>query len=196
MHDYAVFGHNRATIGRYLGIASIFIAAGVASLITWLKGYTGYQALNVTIATGVVYFILHWLFNNYAWKIPFFKIPNFTGLWIVKGTTLHEDGSTRFEWEAEIDIEQTWEQMVVALKTKQSGSESYTATISKLSGSNAGWQLSYSYRNNPNIDEYHDMQSHKGYCEIDFDKDLKVGSAAYFNNNGRRTFGKMELTRK
>ncbi|WP_375162330.1 Cap15 family cyclic dinucleotide receptor domain-containing protein [Vibrio harveyi] len=117
------------------------------------------------------------------------------GVWKVKGTTLDEDGNAKFEWDAEIDIEQTWEKMVVCLKTSQSASESYTATLAKANGTRGGWLLSYSYSNNPNVDQYHELNSHKGYCEILLDKELKVGSAAYFNSNGRRTFGKMALSK-
>lgn len=196
MHDYAVFGHNRATIGRWLGIASVVVAGAVSSLISWVNELTGFQAVTgVAITTGVVYFGLHWLFNKFAWKIPLFKIPDLSGVWKVSGTTLTEEGEVRFSWEAEIDIEQTWERIVICLKTKDSASESYTATLSKANGSKAGWRLSYSYSNHPNIEQTHELSYHKGYCELYIDKDLTSGTGAYFNSNGRRTFGKMDLAR-
>lgn len=196
MHDYAVFGHNRASIGRWIGIASIILTGAISSLISWLNNLAGFQAVTgVAITTGIVYFCLHWLFNLYAWRIPFFKIPNLNGEWKVAGTTLTEDGESKYEWEAEIDIEQTWEKIAICLKTKNSSSESYTATLAKANGSKAGWRLSYSYSNNPNIDQSHELNSHRGYCELYLDKSLTTGTAAYFNSNGRRTFGKMELKR-
>lgn len=197
MHDYAVFGHNRASIGRWLGIFSVILTGAISSLITWFNSLAGFQAVtSVAISTGIVYFLLHLLFNQFAWKIPFFKVPDLNGIWSVKGTTLTEDGEPKHEWEAEIDVEQTWEKIVICLKTNNSSSESYTATLAKSHGSQAGWRLSYSYSNSPKIERSHELNSHKGYCEIHIDQNLLRGDAAYFNSNGRRTFGKMELTRK
>lgn len=196
MHDYAVFGHNRASIGRWLGIASVILTGAISSLISWVYELTGFQAITgVAVTTGVVYFGLHLLFNKFAWKIPFFKIPNLSGLWKVAGATLTENGEIKYQWDAEIDIEQTWEKIVICLKTENSISESYTATLAKANGSQAGWRLSYSYSNNPNIEQSHELYSHRGYCELLIDKSLESATAAYFNSNGRRTFGKMELTR-
>jgi hypothetical protein len=43
MHDYAVFDHNRATIGRWLGVASIIITGGLTSLFVWLQVSTGFD---------------------------------------------------------------------------------------------------------------------------------------------------------
>ena len=44
-----------------------------------------------TVSTAVVYFALHWTFNNYVWKVPLFKIPDLNGVWSVRGETLSED---------------------------------------------------------------------------------------------------------
>ncbi len=196
MHDYAVFGHSRTTIGRWLGVSSIVFSGAIYSFLVWFHQLTGFHVFAGTLTTATVYFILHWIFNKYVWKLPFFKIPDLNGVWSVRGTTLDENSCAKYEWEADIDIEQNWEQIVICLKTKQSSSNSYTATLSKCNGSREGWLLSYSYNNNPNVDQYHELNSHKGYCEILFNKEITNGVAAYFNSNGRRTFGRMELNRK
>lgn len=194
MHDYAIFGHSRATIGRWLGVSSIILTGFISSLLVWFYQTTHIEAFATAVITpAIVYFILHYLFNKYAWKLPFFSIPNISGVWDVTGQTLNEDGTDKYIWNAEIDIEQTWEKICITLKTSQSESESYTATLGKRSGTKGGWILHYSYSNNPNADQFHELQSHKGYCELIFDKDLSQGIAAYFNSNGRRTFGKMNL---
>lgn len=44
MHDYAIFGHNRSSIGRWLDVASIVINGSVTS-------FTGSRLL--TLALGV-----------------------------------------------------------------------------------------------------------------------------------------------
>jgi hypothetical protein len=197
MHDYAVFGHDRASIGRWLGLGAIVISGGIAQLLTMANDLTGLDAFTkVTITTGLIYFALHWLFNKWIWKIPFFEVPDLNGTWEVKSQTLNEDGSTRFDWEAEIGVEQDWKKILLHLKTKKSQSNSYTATLSKRYGPTGGWLLSYSYRNEPELEQSHELNSHKGYCEVEFDKDLKTGRASYFNSAGRRTFGVMDLTRK
>ena len=197
MHDYAVFGHSRTTIGRWLGVASITLSGGVSSLIVWLQTLSGWAVFTgASLSAAAIYFILHLIFDRYAWKIPFFKVPDISGIWNVRGETLNEDGTVRYDWNAQIDIEQTWEKIAICLRTSQSSSESYTATISKKSGTNGGWVLHYSYTNNPEVDQFHELNSHKGYCEVLIDKDIGSGEANYFNSNGRRTFGKMHLSKE
>jgi len=196
MHDYAIFGHDRAAIGRWLGFGAIIISGGIAQLLTMANNLTGLDAFTkVTITTGLIYFALHWIFNKWIWKITFFEVPDLNGTWEVKSKTLEEDGSTRFEWEGVIGVEQDWKKISFHLQTINSQSNSYTATLSKRYGPTGGWLLSYSYRNEPELEQSHELSSHKGYCEIEFDKELTVGRASYFNSAVRRTFGVMDLTR-
>ena len=84
--------------------------------------------------------------------------------------------------------------VVDRLKTEQSQSFSQTATLEKQHGF-GGWLLSYSYKNEPRIEQSHELNAHKGYCQIVIDKSIAVGDASYFNNNGRKTFGIMNLER-
>jgi len=193
MHDYAIFGHDRASIGRWLGVASISIAGGISQLLSVTSEWSGLETFGkATVTTAIVYFSLHWLFNHYAWKLPYFKLPNLEGTWSLKGQTLTEDGNTKYAWDADIGIEQTWKEIVITLKTKNSKSYSQTATLEKIHGF-GGWLLSYSYKNEPKIEQCHELNAHKGYCQVEIDKDLKQGDASYFNNSGRRTFGIMQL---
>jgi hypothetical protein len=197
MHDYAVFGHDRCLIGRWLGAISIMVAGGISQLLAAINNLTGIDAFTkTTITTGIAYFVLHYLFNKYAWKIPFFEIPNLNGTWRLNGQTLSEDGTVKYNWEGEIGVAQNWKSLQLHLKTKNSQSQSYTATISKRHGPTGGWLLSYSYKNEPELEQTHELSSHKGYCEIEFDNDLKIGKASYFNSAGRRTFGVMTLRRE
>lgn len=94
MHDYAVFGHDRASIGRWLGFTAIAIAGGIAQILSMASNLTGLDAFTkATITTGLVYFALHWLFNKWIWKVPFFEIPDISGEWNIRGQTLNDDGS-------------------------------------------------------------------------------------------------------
>jgi len=197
MHDYAVFGHDRSAVGRWLGFISIALSGGIAQLLAIASNLSGIDAFaKATITTGIVYFLLHWMFNKWVWKISLFEVPNLNGEWELKGHTLNDDGTTKFNWEGSIGIEQTWKNIQVHLKTKNSQSESYTATLSKRFGPTGGWLLSYSYKNEPEIEQSHELNSHKGYCEVEFNKELTVGKASYFNSAGRKTFGVMNLKRK
>lgn len=194
MHDYAIFGHDRTTIGRFLGIGSILLASGISQILEKAYELTKWEPFTAAVITaGIIYFALHWLFNEMAWKVNFFKIPDLNGTWEVTGKTLDENGETKYGWEAEIDIEQTWKDISISLRTENSQSSSYTATLLKRPGKDKGWILSYSYKNDPNLEQSHELNSHKGFCEIEFDHELKTAKATYFNSNGRRSYGIMSL---
>jgi hypothetical protein len=196
MHDYAIFNHDRTKIGRWLGVLSILIAGTISQILIEMYHLTGIEAFTkATITTGVIYFILHYVFNNFIWKLTIFGIPDLSGKWKVIGTTLNEDGSVKYEWTANIGIEQNWEKIIINLKTNSSQSFSQTATLEKQHGLGS-WLLSYSYKNEPNINQSHELNAHKGYCQIEFNTDINIGDASYFNNNGRRTFGQMKLTKE
>lgn len=197
MHDYAVFGHDRSRIGRWLGVVSIVVAGGISQLLAWGYNLTGMDAfMRATVATGLVYAFLHWLFNKWAWKIPIFKIPDLNGTWNLNGKTLNEDGTIRFDWAGSVGIEQNWKKISIHLKTKNSQSSSYTATLSKRHGPIGGWMLSYSYKNEPELEQSHELAPHKGYCEIEINKEITIANASYFNSGGRKTFGTMSLRKE
>jgi hypothetical protein len=195
LHDYAVFEHNRSTIGRWLGFLAILIAGGVSSLLSFAENQTGMGIFSATITTGVIYGGLHYIFNRWIWRLPIFGIPNLSGIWAVTGKTLDENGATRYDWQAEIDIEQKWEKIVIHQETKKSESFSYTATLAKLGGTKERWQLSYSYSNTPNENQVHELNRHKGFCELIFQDKISSASGSYFNSNGRRSYGMMELNK-
>jgi hypothetical protein len=197
MHDYAIFGHDRSMIGRWIGFTSIILSGVITNLWIYAQSLTGWEAATKGgLTVGAIYFILNWAFNIIIWKIPVFKIPDLNGCWKINGITLDEDGSTKFNWSGTIGIEQNWKSILVHLKTATSQSKSYTATLSKRYGPIGGWLLSYSYRNEPELKESHELSAHKGYCEIEFDKKLLEGKAAYFNSGGRRTFGEIVLEKE
>ena len=197
MHDYASFDHNRAIVGRWLGVSSLILAGGFSNLIIWLKDLTGLEYFfQASLTTGVIYAGLHFIFNKFIWKVKLFKIPDLNGIFVIEGQTLDENGEAKYHWPAKLDIEQSWEKIAIRLETKSSESFSYTATLAKLAGTSGGWRLSYSYSNTPHMQFSHELNGHKGFCEVIFSADLKTARANYFNSNGRRTFGIMNLKRE
>lgn len=198
MHVYAVADHSRTVIGRYLGLGAVALTSGASAILLMLSEATGWDIVaGVTITSSIVFTGIHWIFNRWGWKLPWVTgFPNVEGLWRVKGKTLDEAGSICFEWEGQLDIKQEYEKISVSLKTKQSASESDIVYITKKPGNKGGWILSYGYQNHPKAGEYHELNSHRGFCEILFNEELTSGSANYLNNNGRRTQGVMELERQ
>ena len=88
MHSYAIFDHDRSKVGRWLGVAAILLAGAAAQFFAWLQDLSGIDAFTrAVITTGAVYFCADWVFNNYFWKIGFFKIPDLNGTWIIEGET-------------------------------------------------------------------------------------------------------------
>ncbi len=73
LHDYAVFNHNRSTIGRWLGVIAVLSAGGISSLFALAGERTGLQIFQTTIATGAVYALLHYIFNRWGEKIFYSK---------------------------------------------------------------------------------------------------------------------------
>jgi hypothetical protein len=203
-HEYSVVGHSRTNIGRYLGMAAAALAAASASLaaalagvFTWL-GLSGWEqhAGAVSVTAAAAYAAIHWVFNRFGWKQAcwFMQFPNIDGVWNCKGETRAEDGSTPFEWEAQVTVSQSWEKLRVHLRTKQSSSNSVSAAL--MPEPDGSWMLLYSYRNEPRVGEPPEMRSHLGYCEMRFLPGLRQAEADYFNVRGRRTSGRMTLTKR
>jgi len=199
LHDYAIFGHDRSSLGRWLGIVSLLISSGLSQLLIFIYSLSGFQVFaGVTIATGAVYFALDWFFSNCLWRLKLFsgQLPNLNGRWDIDGRTLDESGGAKYEWKAELGIVQTWKSINISIKTLNSQSYSYTATLQKINTPGGGWRLSYSYRNEPELSQSMELKSHKGFCEIEFDKNFKAATASYFNSGGRRTYGDMKLRKE
>ncbi|WP_156379511.1 pancortin-3 [Acidovorax sp. Root402] len=202
-HEYSVVGHSRVNMGRYLGIIAGLLSSAVATLIAGLiaiaiaEGFTPSKQYYILPITSTVFYGLGYLiFDKYAWNWPWiqkiFNIPSVGGDWSCKGKTIDAEGQVTYEWSAKISIVQHWEKISVQIETAQSRSYSVAASIIK--NENAGPILMYSYRNEPKPGEV-ELNSHFGYSEWHFSKDLKSAQATYVNGGGRRTSGIMEITK-
>ncbi|MBS0449219.1 MAG: pancortin-3 [Proteobacteria bacterium] len=199
-HEYAIIGHKRSEIGRWLGFASVVLAPIVTSLITWASNWplltASIQAKMgaFTLSTGLVYAALYWGFNRYGWRWldKLLGIPNLGGSWTVTGQSLTLEGEIKFDWSGTLTITQKWDRIAIELKTAQSGSFSETASV--LLKHDGAAKLSYSYQNHPRAGEP-ELQKHQGFCELTFDIDRSRAEGHYFNSMGRYSFGRMTLTR-
>jgi len=196
LHPYAIFDHKRQTVGRFLGISSFVLGPALSQLFIDLSTLSGMSFFGTfVISSGLIYIGLDWIFDNIFWKIGFigklFSIPNYSGQWSVIGKTIDDNGDVQHTWEGMITMVQKWDTISIQLKTSRSQSYSYTATTLKLPNDN--WQISYSYSNKPNLDQFNTLNSHYGFCELVFDFDEAIATGTYFNSQGRRTNGNMTL---
>lgn len=193
LHEYAITGHNRSDIGRWLGIASVLLAPLITNALISL-GLAYGTLTTFTVSSGLVYITIYWLFNSYGWICldRFLHIPNLSGTWNVLGATKNLDGTTRFEWQGELVISQKWDRIAIELRTGTSSSYSETASLLLKHDGNA--KLSYSYQNHPRSGEA-ELQKHQGFCELIFDHSCQNAEGHYFNSLGRYTFGHMLLTK-
>ena len=204
IHDYSVFNHDRAKVGRYLGATAAVISTGMSAaavvLIGWAQALglsgTWLQAIIFPVSSVVIYAAVYWLFNVWAWRQPVLgtalNILDLQGIWKVDGKSLAPDGSVRFSWEAEIVLTQFWDKIHVELRTNQSTSSSLTAALLRQPG--GGWRLIYAYSNRVKISEPN-LHDHLGYCEVAFSADGTTGEAEYFTNPKRASFGVMAWTK-
>ncbi len=204
-HEYAVIGHSRAMVGRFLGIVAGLVSSGLAVLIATAITYAEswgflhartYWTLPLTAA--IFYTVGHLAFDKWAWRtwlVHFIlDIPDLRGKWDCVGETLDPNtGAVTYTWTAEVTISQGWEKIRIYSQTKQSRSRSVAASI--LVEEDVGYILMYSYRNEPGPGEP-ELKAHHGYAEWHITSDGTSADATYFNGGGRYTGGRMKLTRK
>ena len=204
-HEYSVLGGvSRARVGRCLSLMAASASAAIVFVLLWsvdLAKELGIPAnLPPTVLSllgaGTVFGALYWLLDRHAWRWDligrFLKVPDLSGEWECHGQTINPDGTPSYTWHATITIIQTWDKLRIRLKTQQSGSNSNTAAL--ICDEADGYRLFYSYKNEPKIGEVA-LNSHRGFADIVFSKDLRTGTGEYFNGHGRYTFGTMTLRR-
>lgn len=118
-------------------------------------------------------------------------VPDVAGIWHCEGKTKDADGNTVYEWQATVSIMQSWEKIAVRMKTEQSSSTSMVAAL--INEGSQGYRLIYRYTNEPKAGE--PLNSHVGFCDLRFNRDLTEAEGDYFNK-GRWTFGQMRLTKE
>ena len=204
-HEYAVIGHSRATVGRFLGIgaglASSGLAVLIASGITYAKsrGYFQDHAFWTLPLTAAIFYTLgHLAFDKWAWRTwlvhKFLDIPDLRGKWDCVGESIDpKTGAVEYTWTSEVTVSQGWEKLRIYSQSATSRSHSVAASI--VVEEDVGYILMYSYRNEPRPGEP-ELKAHHGYAEWHITADGASAVATYFNGGGRSTGGSMKLTRK
>lgn len=205
-HEYSVMGGaNRLRVGRLLSFSASAISGALVFIILYMVDLAKKLGWNVNapptllslVGAGAVFGLLYWVLNQWAWKWPgigrMLKVPDVSGIWDCQGKTLAPDGTTKFDWFAEVTIVQSWDKLRIRLATKTSGSNSISAALAHDSVD--GFVLLYHYRNDPRP-ESAELKPHTGCSVMTIAKDLKSAAGEYFNGRGRMTFGTMTWTKR
>jgi hypothetical protein len=204
-HEYSVIGGvNRANVGRLLSFAASAISGVLVFTLLYAVDFAKKFGWNVNVpptllsllGAGAVFGFLYWVMNKWAWKWPgigqALNVPNIAGTWNCVGKTLDSEGLSKYDWQAEVTIVQSWDKLRIRLVTKTSGSSSISAALAQ--DSIDGFVLLYHYRNDPKAGAI-GLASHTGCSVMTIAKDLKSATGDYFNGRGRMTFGTMNWTK-
>lgn len=205
-HEYLVMGGaNRAHVGRLMSFAASAISGALVFALLTTVDLAKKFGLNVNVpptllsllGAGAVFGLLYWVLNKWAWKWPgiglALKVPDISGTWDCVGKTLKDDGSTKYEWQAEVIIVQSWDKLRIRLATKTSGSSSISAALAHDSVD--GFVLLYHYRNDPNVGAS-GLAPHMGCSVMTIAKDLQSATGDYFNGRGRISFGTLNWKKR
>jgi len=126
-------------------------------------------------------------------------IPDLCGLWALHGTTLAPDGSTLYEWDADMEVIAKGDTFGVIMSTKggasggrNSRSLSFAEKLKPLPG--GAWHLRYGYEADP---EHDATAAHEffGLAQLTFAPDLVRAEGTSCNYNGRYVVMKLEAVR-
>jgi hypothetical protein len=199
-------GTNRVTVGRLLTLVASVVSGGLVFLILQAVDLAQKLGLNVNapptvlslVGASAVFGVLYGLLSKWAWKWPLIgtalKVPDVSGTWDCVGKTLDgTTGATRYDWQGEVTIVQSWDKLRIRLTTKTSGSSSISAALAHDSVD--GFVLLYHYRNDPKPGAV-GLASHTGCSVMTIAKDRKSAEGEYFNGRGRMSFGMMTWTKR
>ena len=205
-HEYALGGVNRSTIGKWVGTLAATISALLVFVILSLVDVARAIGLDANIPPSIfslvgaaaVYRIIYLVFSRYIWKwrvvSSALSVPDLTGKWTCSATSSYKTplSPSGADWEAEIDISQSWEKLCVFMKAQKSRSESVSAAL--ISKGNGEFQLIYHFKNDPT--EFEDgLNAHHGFVDMVIAKDLRSAHGVYFTGRGRSSYGTMTWER-
>lgn len=205
-HEYSIMGGaNRASVGRLLSFAASAISGALVFATLHTVDLAKKLGWNVNapptllslVGAGAVFGVLYWILNKWAWKWPgvglLLKVPDISGTWDCQGKTIAADGSTKFDWAAEVVIVQSWDKLRIRLAAKTSSSSSISAALAHDNAD--GFVLLYHYRNDPRP-EAAELNPHTGCSVMTIAKDLRSAEGEYFTGRGRMTIGSMKWAKR
>lgn len=212
LHGYTIKGESRINPIILIGVASyiIYIIFRYCLNTAIDIGLFNYSYVIIPITFSFIFGLLFNIVDKYLWKCHIvnrlLKIPNISGRWKCVGESFKKSSSElqekgviniepQYNWEADINIIQTWTSICIILTTRQSGSKSFMAQIEAIDDSYC--QLTYAYANMTSAGADTDMRNHEGICRIYFTENLTSGKGEYFANpKDRLSYGTMKWTKE
>lgn len=127
-------------------------------------------------------------------------LPDIFGLWDLHGTTLAPDGTTLYEWDADMEIAagEGAPRVIISTRGGASGgrnsrSLSFAEKLTALP--DGGWHLRYGYEADP---EHEATAAHEffGLSQITFSSDRASAAGSSCNYNGRYVVMKLHARRR
>lgn len=197
MHEYCIKGHKKEIVVFYITLASVVLSTCFAQLID-LIGAQLHIAIKYTLTTSCTFGLLYALFSKKLWKSKgfgkLFNFPNLNGNYTVKALSLKNPTGSEIEWDGRMSIVQTWDKILITLKTDKSSSESISSNGCIEYIPNIGYRLEYKYHNDPNLIKS-ELHPHDGECTITFTEQICTAKAEYFTKE-RSSNGIMELVKE
>lgn len=195
LHHYTADTSDRTRVHIILFIVSVATAWAFAALCNYFD-IKPYWWLDTPSVFGF-YGIFFALFNNYLWRVTFFRklffieTPNLNGIY--EGEISSSYDAFQTQKKVTYEILQKWNKILVFSETETSTSKSLTAAFS-LSGVNKK-SLVFNYQNTPKVDATDTMNTHCGFADFYFDTTEAI-TGEFFNGRGRKTYGKITLKRR
>jgi len=189
MHPYTTDSNERKFVPLFIAVLSILVA--------WL----------LNRATGAMQFTLPWwidapsvigfyglfytIFDRCLWRISIFRkikltrLPNLNGTW--KGYLASSFNKHEAQYNATIEINQSWTQIGIILETENSKSHSLIAAI--LMENPSGTVLCYEYLNEPKPNAIATMHAHRGTGRLTLKRNGRVLEGEYYTGRDRQHFG-------
>ena len=198
MHNYDITGHPKVKVIFFITIVSVILSTWLNLSIDFLGKMIGMK-LSITISSVTAFGLLYLLFSKCIWKSKvfktIFKYPDLNGKYSIEGKSFKKTTNENFDWKGVLSIKQDWDKMLISMKSKNSSSESVSLNGSIIYHPMKGYELKYSYENNPNYN-VEELHKHEGTCTLSFDEELSSATGNYYNDmKNRENYGNMKLRR-
>jgi len=196
-HAYSTSSKEHRRVPFFLAAAAIASAFVLGRLLDHYK-ITFEWWFSPPIDAMAFYGFFFWLFDHWIWKwsllhrIRIVCTPVLNGQWTGHVESSHHDSITEGLVDIDVDIEQTWTEMLITASTTQSTSHSLWAAIVTTEPCT----LSYEYINDPRPDTPPTMHIHRGTARLAIDRRTEELKGDYYSGRDRENTGSISLCRR
>jgi len=196
MHSYATDSEEKKLILFILALISMGAAWLLYEFMTWVGSQTNLtppwwiEMPSVLTFYGAFYAIFDkWIWRkNIVRKLGLVRIPDLSGKW--KGYLKTSHDGFKKEYEATLEIFQSWTQIGISQQTQTSRGQSFVATI--FAKEPDAKRLFFMYQNRPKADTDPNMHQHIGSAQLVLSDGILSGD--YYNcERDRPTYGTLHF---